>query len=65
MLVFFFRVNMPPKDTNVKRKDRVIWSEEDWNVLNEIVNNTKTKSGVAMTRFLENSNPKHNHKLSQ
>ena len=59
---------MPPKDSRDPKgpkKPRLNWSEEDWTVLNEIVTNTKTKSGVAMTTLLANSNPKFNQKLSQ
>ena len=51
--------------TTVKkpRKPRVTWSQEDFLILEEIVMKSKTKSGVAMVKLLENKTPKNNQKL--
>ena len=49
--------------TKVKRP-RISWSEEDCTILEEIVANTKTRSGVPMLDLLNSTSNKNNHKLS-
>ena len=45
------------------RKPWVNWSQTDWIVLEDIVNKTKTKSGVPMVKLLDNTTPKNNQLL--
>ena len=45
------------------KKPRINWSQEEWHVLEEIVNKTRTESCVPMVKLLENQTPKNNQKL--
>ena len=43
---------------------RIVWSNEDVEILKTIVERTKTRSGVPLLKLLESRNPKNNVKLS-
>ena len=53
---------MPEAPKN-PRKPRVTWSQEEWLILEGIVNRAQTKNGTPMTKLLENKTPKNNQKL--
>ena len=46
-----------------QREPKVILSQEDVRILENIIQNTKTKNGIKMKTLLENSSPKNNQLL--
>ena len=70
MLEFMFRfyfVFLDKMSHNLKsdKKPRASWSEEDWIVLKELVDRTKSKGGTPMTKLLSSKNPKNNILMSE
>ena len=44
---------------------KMFWSEEDMEILRQIVNSTRSKSGQSMTSLLENKKMKNNNVLKE
>ena len=56
--IFLIMANEP----SVKK---MFWSEEDMEILRQIVNSTRSKSGQSMTGLLENKKMKNNNVLKE
>ena len=56
---------MDQSNFDISKKKKLFWSEEDIEILRQIINRTKTSSGIAMTKIMEKKSSVNNQKLKE
>ena len=49
----------------ISKKKKLYWSEEDVEILRQIVNRTKTNSGISMAKIMAKKTSANNQKLKE